>query len=179
MLKVNVGMSRKVSKDYNSTGFSVNLEGEICVPLDDPEGVVEKIKELYDVAEEALAQQLERHESDSAIASRDEPRQQTIPARTPAENRNGGNGFRGESHTSGNGHERPEQSGEPATNKQVQFLLSLGKRLGMTPPQLGKRIAGILGREIGLYDLSKQEAGIVLDRLTADFPTGTPSRRRS
>lgn len=37
MLKVNVGLSRKVSRDYNSTGFSVNLEGEVCAPLDDPE----------------------------------------------------------------------------------------------------------------------------------------------
>jgi len=33
MLRVNVGMSRKLSKDFNSTGFSVNLEGEVCGTL--------------------------------------------------------------------------------------------------------------------------------------------------
>jgi len=29
MLRVNVGLSRKLSKDYNSTGYSVNLDGEV------------------------------------------------------------------------------------------------------------------------------------------------------
>ncbi len=79
MLKVNVGLSRKVSKDYNSTGFSLNLEGEVCVPLDDPEMVIEKIKELYDLAEESLDQQVARYEEHSAIASRD-----AVPPSRPA-----------------------------------------------------------------------------------------------
>ncbi len=29
MLRVNVGLSRKVSKDYDFTGYSINLEGEV------------------------------------------------------------------------------------------------------------------------------------------------------
>jgi hypothetical protein len=29
MLSVNIGLSRKLSKDYNSTGYSVNLDGEV------------------------------------------------------------------------------------------------------------------------------------------------------
>lgn len=32
MLRVNVGLSRKLTRDYNSTGFSINVEGEVCVP---------------------------------------------------------------------------------------------------------------------------------------------------
>ena len=72
MLRVNVGISRKVSRDFNSTGFSVNLEGEVTAPLDEPEVVIEKIREYYDLADEALQDQLERYESISAIASRDE-----------------------------------------------------------------------------------------------------------
>ena len=72
MLKVNVGLSRKLSRDYNSTGFSLNIEGEVCVGLDDPEAVIEKIKEFYDLAEETLSQQIERYEGESAIASRDQ-----------------------------------------------------------------------------------------------------------
>lgn len=76
MLKVNAGLSRKLSRDYNSTGFSLNLEGELCVGPDDPEAMIEKIKEFYDLAEEALNQQIERYAGESAIASRDaEPRQ--------------------------------------------------------------------------------------------------------
>ena len=72
MLQVNVGISRKLTKDYNSTGFSVNLEGEINAPLDDPEMIIEKIREYYDLADEALRDQIERYEGVSAIASRDQ-----------------------------------------------------------------------------------------------------------
>ena len=61
MLKVNVGLSRKLSRDFNSTGYSVNLEGEVANPVDDPEGVIEKIREYYDLAEEALRDQVERY----------------------------------------------------------------------------------------------------------------------
>jgi hypothetical protein len=39
MLKINVGLSKKLSKDYNSTGYSVNLEGEITAPVSDPDAV--------------------------------------------------------------------------------------------------------------------------------------------
>ena len=69
--EANVGLSRKLSKDYQSTGFSLNLEGEINATLDDPEAVIERIRELYDLADEALRRQVEAHEGDSAIASRD------------------------------------------------------------------------------------------------------------
>jgi len=62
------GLSRKLSKDYNSEGFSINLEGEVSAPVNDPQGVVEQVKELYDLAEEALAQQIERAKSTEAIA---------------------------------------------------------------------------------------------------------------
>ena len=169
MLKVNVGMSRKLSKDFNSTGFSVNLEGEVCGNLDDPETIIERITEFYDLAEESLAQQIERHESDSAIAGRDQPVQRAAPERTAAEERSrqSGNGYRNGNARNGNGHSRTNEAGQSATNKQIQFLLTLGKREGLTTPQLEKRVADILGRQVGLYDLTKQEAGVVLDSLTA------------
>lgn len=93
MLKVNVGLSRKLSRDYNSTGFSLNLEGELCVGLDDPEAMIEKVKEFYDLAEEALNQQIERYEGESAIGNRDGQRQgpsngnsNEAPAKEPANN---------------------------------------------------------------------------------------------
>ena len=71
MLRVNVGLSRKLSKDYNSTGYSINLDGEITAPVSDPEAVFEQVKELFDLAEEVLGQQIDRSQSESAIASRD------------------------------------------------------------------------------------------------------------
>ena len=181
MLRVNVGMSRKLSKDYNSTGFSVNLDGEVSVGLDDPEAVVEKIKEFYDLAEESLAQQIERYEGDSAIASRDETPRAPAPETTAANDRNrqGTTGYRtGNGNGNGrndNGQRQTQAPAPPATNKQIQFLLNLAKREGLTTPQLENRVAEILGHETGLYDLTKQEAGAVLDSFTEG--SGSRSRR--
>jgi hypothetical protein len=58
MLRANVGLSRKVSRNYNSDGYTVNLDAEINAPLDDPEAVLERIQELFHLAEEALAQEI-------------------------------------------------------------------------------------------------------------------------
>jgi hypothetical protein len=162
MLKVNVGLSKKLSKDYNSEGYSINVEGEVSAAVNDPQAVVEQVKELYDLAEEALAQQIERAQSTAAIASRDEePR--------AARNTNGNGRPAPEANrrpsTNGNGNgQKPE---DPATNKQVQFLLSISKRLRLRTSELESEIEQILGQPIGLYDLSKKQAAVVIDSLNA------------
>ena len=180
MLRVNVGMSRKVSKDYNSTGFSINLEGEIALSLDDPQVAVERIKEFYDLAEESLALQIDRYDSITAIASRDEETSfdtehvQPSPTRraivnksstsesTPAPRVN-----RNEAST------RPTKpvstargsDVELATNKQLQFLVSLGKRHKMTTKQLEDMAVAEFGPIENLYDLTKQQAGALITSL--------------
>jgi hypothetical protein len=156
MLKVNVGLSRKLSRDYQSTGFSVNLEAEITAPVSDSEAVVEQVKEVFDLAEAALDAEIERSQSTAAIAGHD------------AEPVNNGSGRRaapdnGQRNPAANGNGRKD---EPATNKQVQYLLSIGKRMRLSTAALEKEVADILGREVGLYDLSKKDAGIVIDQLT-------------
>ena len=184
MLKVNVGLSRKLSRDFNSTGFSLNLEGEICVALDDPEALIERVKEFYDLAEEALNQQIERYEGESAIASRDEMNPAnsighslTPPAKTSTSNgtqdSHSGNG---DTNHSGNGN---TANGDGATNKQVQYLLNLGKRQGLTLVQLESRIESILNKKVGVYDLTKREAGEVIDALSQNGTPGTNGNARS
>ncbi len=164
MLKVNVGLSRKLSRDYNSTGFSLNLEGEICVSLDDPETLVEKVKEFYDLAEEALNQQISRYEGESGNVSRDEE----TPARSngsanratakePAQN---------SSVAANQGNNGKGANADVATNKQVQYLLNLGKRHGLTQIQLEGRIESELGKKAGVYELTKREAGDIIDVLS-------------
>lgn len=181
MLKANVGLSRKVSKDYNSTGFTVNLEGEITAPTSDPQAVMEQMRELFDLAEEALDQQLERAQSINAIAGHDRERQPAHAGPTdyrrqsPNYRGNGrfnGQGYRrndGPSNGNGNGH-RPQNGqrpdGEPATNKQINYLLNIGKRQRLSTAQLERQVAEILGRQVGVYDLSKRDAATVIDALT-------------
>ncbi|WP_254511385.1 hypothetical protein [Anatilimnocola floriformis] len=166
MLRVNVGLSRKVSKDYNSTGFSINLDGEITSTVSDPEAVIEEVKQLYDLAEEALDREIERHRSDSAIASRDEG---TPPSNTTRQTNDNGHP---PERSAANGHQANGHNGEVATNKQVQYLLNLGKRQGLTTKQLESRIEQLTGKKVGVYELSKREAGDVIDALSQAAPTG-------
>jgi len=154
MLKANVGLSRKLSQDFNSTGFSVNLDGEITAALDDQEAILEQLRQLWDLAEEALGQQIERSQSIDALAHHDEE-----PPKKPA------------AAPTTNGHARRKEA-EPATNKQIQYLLSIGKRQRLNTVQLEEKVAQILGQEIGLYDLSKREAGQVIDILTNNGSNG-------
>ena len=154
MLKANVGISRKLSKNYQSTGFTVNIEGELTAAVSDAEAVIEQVKEMYDLAEEAIEQQIERSRGVDAIGSRDDHQQQ--PA--PAENGHAGNGSA----------QRTSESSddEQATTKQINFLLSIGKRQRLSTAKLETKIAEILGYSVGLYDLSKRQAGVVFDDLT-------------
>lgn len=172
MIKVNVGLSRKLSKDYNSTGFSLNIEGEITAPLDNPEMVVERIREFYDLAEEALDQQIERHHGDDAIANRD--------SNNRFSGRNGALSRTDRPHptTDGNSNRDRHSQDELATNKQINYLLSIAKRHELSTAKLEERIAEVLGRPVALYDLTKRAAGTVIDALNGNTETTTNGHRR-
>ena len=60
MLRASVSLSRKVSHDFNSSGYAVTLDGEVPHPPDDAEADLEKVSELFHLAEEALAAEIER-----------------------------------------------------------------------------------------------------------------------
>jgi hypothetical protein len=184
MLRANVGVSRKVTTNYQSAGYQVNLDGEIPFTQDDAEGVLEKIRELFDLAHEAVRQEIERDQGDASVARRDEPAQAPAPPKTaPPKPRFNG---RLKNHSpqlespstspsAGNGNGSPpngHQNGtpEPATNKQIQFILTMGKRLNLNTAQIADEIAKITGREVGIYDLSKKEAGKILDFWTTQVP---------
>jgi hypothetical protein len=168
MLKANVGLSRKISRDYNSTGYSVNLDGEIPFTPDDAESVLEKVKELFNVAQEALNREIDRDQSEAAIGRRDEEsisRETTgnppnhdrpVSAPSPAQSRQPTN------------HQPRPGSNDAATPKQAQFINSLAKRQKLSPTQLGTVIHEALGRHTTLQQLTKKEAGIVIDALNGE-----------
>jgi hypothetical protein len=185
MLKANVGLSRKVSENYQSSGFSLNLEGEIQASLDDPQSVIERIKELYDLAEEALDQQIDRYRSDSALASRDQD--QPEPERNGHHANGSTNGHSNGrqvtesngSYAGRNGHQngKPSANGEPATNKQIQFLQTLAKRQKLFGPKLEAFIEETLGRRCTPYDLTKKEAGTIIEALNPEEAGDNRPRR--
>lgn len=172
MLKANVGLSRKVSRDYQSSGYTVNIDGEIPFTPDDAEGVLEKVRELFDLAQEALNREVDRDQGESAVGRQDEETAKPVVNGKPLSS-NGQNQAPKLLPASKVDHENlPEPVGnrggndEVATNKQVQFILTMGKRSKLSVPQLENRIHQILGRACGVYDLTKKEAGRVLDQLT-------------
>lgn len=171
MLRANVGVSRKTSRDYNSRRFTLNLEGEILATLDDPEAVIERIKELYSVAEEALDRQVSESREIDRIASRD-ARESPHPP---------GNG-RLNGHANGgaprNGcRETKPTNPEPATNKQVQFLSTLARRRKFDGVKLEDVIEEVAGRRCSPLDLTKKEAGAVINALNPEESGENRARR--
>lgn len=165
MLKAIVTLNRKISRDYNSTGYGVSIEGEVPATPDDHEGVLGRVKELFGLAQEALAQEIDRDQSEDAIGRRDEERPTPPPARS---NSNGvpkpTNPPRQNDQPSGNG----QPTEERITEKQIKFLFTLGKRAGFGNGQLENQIEQVVGRRARVYDLTKREAGRVIDSLTKD-----------
>jgi len=161
MFKANVGLSRKITRDYNSTGYTVNVEGEITAPLDQPAAVLQQIKGLFKLAEDALAQEIDRDQGQDAQGRRDEePRRPEGNGAAPARQSQSAERTQPPANRSGNG--QPE----PASDKQVRYLQSLAKRQKMSPAQLEDQIARVLGNRLTLNGLTKKEAGRVIDSLT-------------
>src|SRR5581483_3145735 len=57
-------------------------------------------------------------------------------------------------------------SPEPATPKQVQYLQTLAKRKGLSRDELDAVIARVVGAAKEAGELTKREAGAVIDHLT-------------
>lgn len=184
MLKVCVGLSRKTSENFNSRGLSINLEAEISARIDDADGVIQQIREVFDLADEALDQQIESARSIDAQASHDTP----PPSAATRSNYVQRGGYAAQpspsSSTNGNGYangnrrsasEPPRE--EPATNKQVQYLISIAKRQRRTTAQLETEVQAILQKQVGIYDLSKREAAQAIDVLTKGSEATATSAR--
>ena len=183
MLRASVSLSRKLSRDYNSTGYTVTFDGEIPHPTDDSEAVLEKVSELFHLAEEALAVEIDRDQGDPTNSHRTE----NPPPRTNPPQANGHAPAQTNGHPSPqtNGHSRTNGRSEPlpmnrpassngngqsspdaATPKQLQFLQTMARRCKLSDRQLEHRITEVVGRTCSVQQLSKKEAGLVLDNLT-------------
>jgi hypothetical protein len=146
----------------------VNIEGEILATVDDPEAVLGRIRELFSLANEALNQEIDRDQGEQAIGSRDE--EPTPPPSHPQPRNNGGYGRREapQEQRQAPAPQNGNRNDEPITNKQAQFLHSLGKRHRLSAAELEAEIERAVGRRARVYDLTKREAGKVIDALTKE-----------
>jgi hypothetical protein len=149
-LTINVGLSRKASKDYQSTGVSINITAELDQALlAKPEELQAQVDELYSQAQQAIDRQVEslrETEPRSHVQRRHPPRQDYRPR-----NQAGGNGRNG-------GH---STQGPPVmTHSQRRAIESIARRLDVNP-------AEHIDREFGwvFNDLTLKEASQVIDHL--------------
>lgn len=60
MLRVTAGMSRQLVRGPDVIGFSLHIDDQVAIPLDQPEAVIDKVHEYFDVVREALQDQIDQ-----------------------------------------------------------------------------------------------------------------------
>ena len=149
MLRATVRLGRTVVRTDHPEEFAVTLDGEVPFGPDDSEGVLEKVAELFHLADEALAREIDRGQ-DSPPVSRPEAipqRPANPPLAKPATPRS------------------PDPRPEPATSRQAQYVQNLVKRIGLSQDELEAIIARVTGSPKKMGELTKRDAGLVIDHL--------------
>lgn len=119
-LIIRVGCSRKVSADYQSRGYTIDLQSEFDPrTLDNTDALADAADHLFQLANGLLDQQVRTASEDQGGSDHTPPPQDNhpVPARTrPADGRNGGNGHRpnGNGYQGGNGRGRDRAAPDPS-----------------------------------------------------------------
>jgi hypothetical protein len=158
-LTVNVGLSRKASRNYQSTGRSINITAELdAALLARPDELQRQIERLYGEAETALKRQAARPSSATASdipshkASDPAPRNSPRPPRTDGD---------------------AETADPPMTSSQIRAIHAIARRLGIDPVT---ECASVLDRR--LEALTIREASRLIDHLQSlktKTPEGAPA----
>ena len=149
-LKLNVGLSRKVGEaNYGSRGASVNVEMELDSALvGEPQKLRERIRQLFGVVRDSLAEELNGHGGHSGNGSQ---------SGVGAANGNGQTNGNGLSHSNGHGSSNPR----PATASQVKALHAICKSQRINLDLLVRDRFKLAKPE----DLSIKEASQLIDHL--------------
>lgn len=138
-LSINVGLSRKASRDYQSTGVSINVTAELDQSLlARPDQLQQEIGRLYSQAEQALDRQ--------ADAMTDSP--PSPPARSGKDRPRGRNG-----NGNGNGH-------APMTHSQRRAINAIADRVGADAAEESQQLLNT-----DLDRLSLRQASQLIDHL--------------
>ena len=132
-LSIDVGLSRKASKDYQSTGYSINVTAELDQSLlARPEELQQQIAALYSQAEAALARQA----GQGSAPAPPQPRR-PVPA-------------------GHNGDARPV----PATASQQRAIQAICRRLGTDPEYEAQQLFGMSFAELSVKQASQLIDGL-------------------
>jgi hypothetical protein len=163
-LNVNVGLSKKISRDYQSTGLSVNLTAELdATLLANPEELQVQIDNLYQQAQSAL----ERQAKNTGEANGAHSHNPTRPPARANQPRNRAEGNRnGNGNGNNNGHARSNGGGS-MTESQWRAIDAIARRLNVDPNLEAREI---IGSELDA--LSIRQASELIDHLKSIEPAG-------
>jgi hypothetical protein len=144
MLKLNVGLSRKVGEaNYGSRGASVNLELEMETSLaTDPDALRDRVRQLFRMARASVDEELNGNGQAS----------------------NGNEPANGESRQHGDGHSESNGNGHRASDKQLSYARQLaGQITGLGARRLESICQTMFRRP--LADLTTVDASGLIDTL--------------
>lgn len=145
-LSINVGLSRKASRDYQSTGYSINVTAELDQSLlAKPDQLQQQIADLYAQAEAALDRQAGGNATPVTAPGRFNG--QIAP--------NGTNG-----HHRPNGHSNGHRNGDGMTTAQRRAIEAIARRANLDPAQECHDLFGF-----PLEDLTLRQASGFIDHL--------------
>jgi len=169
MLKINVGLSRKVSQDFQSKGFSLNIEGELPSEiLNDPNALSDSVNNLFAVANQLLDEQI-RNDAGTETTTRirhvptttyDRPSNGHTrqPVRTNGYRQNGSNGHNGHTPTPTSGNAGGERL---LTQAQTRAITNMAKKLNQDPDQYAQDLFGVAR----VSELTIKQASEAIDAL--------------
>ena len=154
-LSINVGLSRKASRDYQSTGYSINVTAELDQSLlAKPDELQRQIADLYAQARQALGQQA----APPARPGRDDGQQNA-----PRDSR------RGQQSNGARGNGRAHDGGMTASQRRA--ILAISERLNIDANQEAIDIVG------GALDaLTLRQASDLIDHLRTLQPANGNGR---
>lgn len=145
-ITLSIGLSRKLSKDYNSHGYSVNLDVELpAEAVNDQQSISESADRLFQMADRLIDQQIAGHQQEVAE-----------PGRTSGSNYQRTSTGSGRSNAS-------NRNGRGITNAQSRAIESMARKLGQEPEawarhEFGQEVQQLTIRQASeLIDMLKQE----------------------
>ena len=164
-LSINVGLSRKASRDYQSTGVSINVTAELDQALlAKPAELQAQVADLYAQAQSALEREADNM-AGSGPSRRDQP-DNGQPGRSTGNGHTNGNG-----NGYNNGGRRSNGNGNHATASQRRSIDAIARRLNVDPALEARDIIGV-----ELDDLSLRQASELIDHMKAMEPVGSGRR---
>ncbi len=149
-LSVNVGLSRKASKDYQSTGYSINVVAELdSTLLAKPDELQRQVDDLFAQAQSALDRQAGVAQPSLQRATRGAGGYNGRPSGNGRYSRNG----------NGNGHPA-NGNGGTMTESQRRAILAIAKRASADAEAEARDIIGV-----ELDELTLRQASELIDHL--------------